>query len=401
MGNRVLLYGATGFSGRLIAAEMALRWRRARPDIQIVLAARGERALTELADELELPCLVLALDTRAEVVRALSGFHLVVNAAGPFALTAERLAKAALDAGCHYVDINGEADVYGRLDDLSDIADRRSLALVCGAGETAAATDVLLEVALRDIDVRAGGQAQRRSLGAVRFAIRRARYFSRGSAQTAVRSMREQVPVVRAGASVAGGGLRRMHVCHLPGGQLERSFDYGGAMGRRIGVAVAMIDTLMARSTLKRLAFDADTIETYMEMPTNLRWLHQAGSWSAGWLGLPLPRRFLSASTALLPDGPDEQERADNRHTVLLEVDDAFRRPLARWRLETPDPYEFTARSAVAVCEPLLRPQVPTGWVTPSQLILGGAAAPASAIFDPRRPTYPFVDCRLEQRPCP
>jgi hypothetical protein len=276
------------------------------------------------------------------------------------------------------------------------------VAVVCGAGETAAATDVLLEVALRDFAARqTGGGAPRRSLGAVRFAVRRARHFSRGSAQTAVRSTREQVPVVRAGASAADGGLRRMHVCHLPGGQLERSFDYGGAMGRRIGVVVAMIDTLVARLTLKRLAFDADTIETYMEMPTNVRWLHQAGCWSAGWLGLPLPRRLLGATTALLPDGPDAEARADNRHTVLLEIDDAFRRPLARWRLETPDPYEFTARSTVAVCEPLLSPRPLTGWRTPSQLILAGVSAPTPAVFDRRRPTYPFVDCRLEQRPCP
>jgi len=54
---------------------------------------------------------VFGLDDSGEVVQRLAGVDVVLNAAGPFAFTAERLAGAAIRARCHYVDINGEIDV--------------------------------------------------------------------------------------------------------------------------------------------------------------------------------------------------------------------------------------------------------------------------------------------------
>ena len=57
MAKRFLLYGATGYSGRLIAAEAARRWgnrtKTHRP-CELVLASRDRRALAELAEDLQL-----------------------------------------------------------------------------------------------------------------------------------------------------------------------------------------------------------------------------------------------------------------------------------------------------------------------------------------------------------
>ena len=140
---------------------------------------------------------VFGLDDRDDIVgglarRATSS----INAAGPFAWTAERLAKAALDVGCHYVDINGEVDVYQKLDDLGWDAEHRDLAIVCSAGQTAAASDLLLDAALQELLERRTIEPGE-SLGAIRFAMARIVNFSRGSAQTVARSLREQVTVVR------------------------------------------------------------------------------------------------------------------------------------------------------------------------------------------------------------
>ena len=128
--------------------------------------------------------------------RALRDVDLLINAAGPFALTAERLAKDALDAGCHYVDINGEIDVYKKLDDLGRYAMQRGRAMVSSAGHTAAASDLLLEAALRALAARTDLDCGR-DLGAVRIAMSRIMTLSRGSAETVWRSLREQVTVVR------------------------------------------------------------------------------------------------------------------------------------------------------------------------------------------------------------
>jgi short subunit dehydrogenase-like uncharacterized protein len=87
---------------------------------------------------------VFGLDDRDEVVRAISDVDVVINAAGPFAYTAEPLAKAAIIAKRHYVDINGELDVYLKLDDLGVKAQQQRIALISAAGHTAAVSDMLL-----------------------------------------------------------------------------------------------------------------------------------------------------------------------------------------------------------------------------------------------------------------
>src|SRR4029077_20940378 len=113
----VLLYGATGYSGRLIAALARQRWSGA-TSLRVIVAGRDGRALRDLANELDVEYRTFALDDARGIDAGLRDVVTVINAAGPFALTAEPLAKAALRSGCHYVDINGELDVYKRLVDF-------------------------------------------------------------------------------------------------------------------------------------------------------------------------------------------------------------------------------------------------------------------------------------------
>ena len=54
---------------------------------------------------------VFDLDDHDDVVRHLHDVDVVLNAAGPFAWTADPLVRAAIDAGCDYVDLNTEVDV--------------------------------------------------------------------------------------------------------------------------------------------------------------------------------------------------------------------------------------------------------------------------------------------------
>ena len=110
---RVLLYGATGYSGRLIAAEGLLHRMADGPYFRMILAARDHDNLSQVAKDNGMQCRCFGLDHPDEVLRQLEDLEVdvVINAAGPFAWTAERLARAALAARCHYVDINGEVDV--------------------------------------------------------------------------------------------------------------------------------------------------------------------------------------------------------------------------------------------------------------------------------------------------
>src|SRR5690606_7313036 len=114
MSYNILLYGATGYSGRLIAAELK-RWNDATGDYRVVLAARDGERLKQVASRFGMDHKVFGLDEKRRVQAGLRGMDVVLNTAGPFALTARRLATVAISVGCSYVDINGEADVYTRL----------------------------------------------------------------------------------------------------------------------------------------------------------------------------------------------------------------------------------------------------------------------------------------------
>ena len=153
MSYNVLLYGATGYSGGLIATEGKERGMSKQDggNFKMILAARNGTELRRVAEKNCMDYRVFGLDDRHEVRKRLDGIDVVLNAAGPFAFTAERLLNAALAMGCHYVDINGEVDVYMKLDDFGREATQRGVAIVSAAGDTAGTSDILLDVALKQL----------------------------------------------------------------------------------------------------------------------------------------------------------------------------------------------------------------------------------------------------------
>src|SRR5436190_14571977 len=102
----ILLYGANGFTGELIAREAVRR------GIRPILAGRNEAALSSLAGELGVQHRIFGLDDSAAIERELKDVAVVLNCAGPFAHTARPLADACLRARVHYLDITGEAAVF-------------------------------------------------------------------------------------------------------------------------------------------------------------------------------------------------------------------------------------------------------------------------------------------------
>ncbi|ANZ36081.1 saccharopine dehydrogenase [Lentzea guizhouensis] len=96
MGHHIAVYGASGLTGRFILAELEKRGRTPLP------FGRAQATADDLA----------ALD------RALTGADAVINAAGPFAVTALPLIAAAERAGIPYVDVAAEieanADTFAR-----------------------------------------------------------------------------------------------------------------------------------------------------------------------------------------------------------------------------------------------------------------------------------------------
>jgi hypothetical protein len=407
MCHTILLYGATGYSGQLIAAEAqraAMNIPPGLPRFRMILAGRDATALTHLGNARQMDHRVFGLGDRTGVRRGLHDVDVVINAAGPFALTAEPLAQGAFDAGCHYMDINGEVDVYKKLDDLGRHAAQINRAMVSGAGHTAAASDLLLHAALTEL--RSGDPgAAKIELDAVRIALSRVPTLSRGSTDTLWRSLREQVTVVRMGEVDDGncGMMTTPVLWHEPIGKLERSFDFGdrdpgsgGASSQegnrrlRIASAANLVDTLTARFTVFRNKFVARRIESYVEIGTVGRIGYQVGALLAPFAAMGWARDLARLQIDMLPAGPTPDERAAQPHTIVLNIEDAFHRTVIDWRWHTPNPYDFTAQVAVEVARQLTATGA-IGWSTPSEVLTPTTADLTSTAGYLR-------GCRLEER---
>ena len=105
----VVIYGASGYTGKLIA------WQLAERGIPFVAAGRSmERLEAEMAKVPELEgfnykCVEVAHESEA-LVSLFSDMSIVYNVVGPFMQLCEVVVRASLDAGCHYLDTTGEQD---------------------------------------------------------------------------------------------------------------------------------------------------------------------------------------------------------------------------------------------------------------------------------------------------
>ena len=115
---RIILFGATGYTGRLVAD--ALVKRGAKP----VLAARSAETLTELAAELGGLETAVADVSRPETVRVLvQQGDVLVSTVGPFLRWGGAALDAAINAGALYLDSTGEPpfirEVFGEIGKLA------------------------------------------------------------------------------------------------------------------------------------------------------------------------------------------------------------------------------------------------------------------------------------------
>lgn len=131
----VLIYGASGYMGKLCATEMLKRGLRP------VLAGRGD-TVAAVARTHDCEAAVFGLDNPADIERHLAGVKLVVNLAGPFQATQQPLIRGCLAVGCHYIDIAGEVDEIRSAFAHDAAARAAGIMLMPGAGFGVVPTDV-------------------------------------------------------------------------------------------------------------------------------------------------------------------------------------------------------------------------------------------------------------------
>jgi short subunit dehydrogenase-like uncharacterized protein len=319
MTSRIVLLGATGYTGALTAE--ALVGRGARP----VLAGRNPDKLTALAERLGGLETARADVTDPAAVRALlDPGDVLVTTVGPFLKLGEPAVAAATEAGAVYLDSTGEPPFVRRVfEEFGPRADRATLVPAFGLdyvpGNLAGA------LALTE----AGDRAHRLDVG---YSLQgtHGQAFSRGTLVSSMGVLFEP------GFAFTGGRL----VPQPPGRRTWR-FEAGGR--RRQGLSIGGSEHL----TLPALAPSLREVGVYLD-----------------WLGpLTGPAHLLSPLTGLaaripgagraaqrvaevvgrrVAEGPSAGNEGSARAVTVAEVRDRAGELMARVVLEGPEPYRFT-----------------------------------------------------------
>ncbi len=126
----IAVYGATGFTGTLVAEELRRR------EADFVIAGRSQQKLDALSARLGvLPTVAASLDDAAALRSLLEPCAAVIACAGPFTLHGEPVLAAAVETGTHYLDTTGE-QAFMRMvfDRYGEPAERSGAALVTAMG---------------------------------------------------------------------------------------------------------------------------------------------------------------------------------------------------------------------------------------------------------------------------
>lgn len=128
----LVVFGATGFTGKLVAEHLAKSYSSGDKKVRYALAgrdaARLEAARAEVAKHAPLAAgaELVAVDPtdHAALVRLFGRARAVISTAGPYQLYGTPIVKAAVDAGAHYCDITGELSWVASLRDAEKLDDK-------------------------------------------------------------------------------------------------------------------------------------------------------------------------------------------------------------------------------------------------------------------------------------
>ncbi|BBB01252.1 hypothetical protein RVR_8563 [Actinacidiphila reveromycinica] len=326
-----LLYGATGYTGRLIARRAVTQGLRP------VLAGRNAAKLVPFAAELGLEHRVFDLSEPAAVRRGLKDVTAVAHCAGPFVRTALPMAHACLETRTPYLDITGEIDVFESLHALGARAEAAGITLLPGAGFDVVPTDCvaallaarLPDATQLDLAFLTGG----------------------GPSPGTARTMVEGTP--DGGRIRSGGEIRSVP---LGSRQVRAAFPSGA----RTVVSIPWGDVSTAYHST-----GIPDVTTYTAMP-------QAVVAASRAVRLGPLRGAVSGVVGRLVRGPGERRLAGSRCEVWGQATDAAGNRAAA-TLTGPNPYRLTSDAVLRIVQRL--PELATGFQTPSRALGADFAA--------------------------
>ena len=329
-GTKLMIYGATGYTGRLVAAEAV------DAGLRTVLAGRSAQKLESMARTFGLTTTAFGLDDVDRLAAALADIDVVLHCAGPFSQTAAPMFEACLVSGTHYIDITGEIAVFETLAARDEEARRAGIMVLPGAGFDVVPSDCLIA----DLAARyPGGHALRLGL-ATHSGV------SRGTMRTVLESVND-FRIRRDGV-----------IARVAPGSLRHEFDFGD------GPAAALVSAL-GDVTTAWWSTGIPNIETYSRAGRRFRMMTRVSRWWGWLLAGRMAQAVLNKRVDRGTPGPSVAERRTSYGVLVAEIEDSGGGRAAA-RMRVPDPYGLTAKTAVAIAARALGGDFHVGYQTPS-----------------------------------
>ncbi|MGO9421379.1 saccharopine dehydrogenase family protein [Roseiarcus sp.] len=331
MSGTILIYGATGYTGKLIAKTAAAKG--ARP----ILAGRDREKVEAIAKQLGFAARGFDLRDRGRIDAAIKDVSVVLCVAGPFSTTSKPVADACLRNRVHYLDITGEIEVFEALAARDAEAKARGVALLPGVGFDVVPADCLATHLKRRLP-DANDLKLYLSLGAT---------MSRGTAKTMVEAI------------AAGTRLRRRGLLISRDRAESGSCDFGDGAKPTVQVSWGDVATAFHSTGIPN-------IEVHFEALPAIIGLARTPAFIKSFLGLSFMQSLLKAQVDRLPEGPTEAARRAGRAVLVGEARNAAGHTV-RSRLRTPEAYTLTAVTAFDAARRVAAGEVKAGFQTPSR----------------------------------
>jgi hypothetical protein len=312
---RIIVFGATGFTGRLVAERLAAEG--AAP----VLAGRSEASVRELAERLGVEWRVAdALRQNSVFALLESGGDVLVSTVGPFSKWGEPALRAAIAAGGTYIDSTGEPVFIRRVfEEFGPPAERAGAALLPAMGYDFVPGALAGALALEE----AGLDAQRVDIG----------YYAFGAGASAGTLRSSVAATLDEGYAFRGGAVQTARMA-----ERLRSFAVRGK--DRDGVSIGGTEHLTLPASYPHLL----EVNVYLGWFGPLAKPLQVGS-LAGSVAMRVPgvRPALKAAADRLVGLASAPGPESGISWIVAEAFDAAGEKLARVDLSGGEPYTLTA----------------------------------------------------------
>jgi short subunit dehydrogenase-like uncharacterized protein len=333
---RWLIYGAYGYTGRLVVAEAR------RKGLVPILAGRDRERVEEAAARAGLEARTFSLD--GDFHPALADVDAVLHCAGPFQRTSAAMVDGCLRTGTHYLDITGEIEVFEAIMRRTGEARDAGVSLIPGVGFDVVPTDCL---AARLSDSVPGATHLDLAFSSRRGGI------SRGTLKTMIEGLG------RGGAIRKEGRITPVRVAWD-----VREIPYES--GSRLSMTIPWGDVSTAYHTT-----GIPNIRVYTGTSKRMvRRLKRTGPLLP--LAQLLPVKWLLLRLADRQRGPDAEQRARSHMELWGEAWNHQTGTRRSMTMRIPEGYTFTAVSAVLAVERVLSGEVPPGSWTPAKAFGSG-----------------------------